>query len=175
MADYIYTMEIRLTPDQLKVVSLVQEAARAHGMNVYLTGGAIRDILTGLPIRDLDFTVQGNALKLQKDLERAGAQVEVTSEETKTLHAVLPGAVRVEISMARAESYDEPGAPPQIAPGHHQRRSAPARLHRQRHCAFAQSRFARTAAGPVQWIGGRGGETVSASCTTTPSWKTRRG
>ena len=116
MADYIYTMEIRLTPDQLKVVSLVQEASRAHGMNVYLTGGAIRDILTGLPIRDLDFTVQGNALKLQKDLERAGAQVEVTSDETKTLHAVLPGPVRVEISMARAESYGEAGAPPQIAP-----------------------------------------------------------
>ena len=116
MADYIYTMEIRLTPDQLKVVSLVQEAARAHGMNVYLTGGAIRDILSGLPIRDLDFTVQGNALQLQEDLERAGAQVEVTSEETKTLHAVLPGPVRVEISMARAESYGEAGAPPQIAP-----------------------------------------------------------
>ena len=116
MADYIYTMEIRLTPDQLKVVSLVQEAARAHGMNVYLTGGAIRDILSGLPIRDLDFSVQGNALKLQKDLERGGAQVEVISEETKTLHAVLPGAVRVEISMARAETYGKPGTPPQITP-----------------------------------------------------------
>jgi tRNA nucleotidyltransferase (CCA-adding enzyme) len=115
MADYIYTMEIRLAPDQLKVVSLVQEAARAHGMNVYLTGGAIRDILTGLSIRDLDFSVQGNALKLQKDLERAGAKVEVISEETKTLHAVL-GGVRVEISMARSETYGKPGAPPQIAP-----------------------------------------------------------
>src|SRR5208337_1361421 len=115
MADYIYAMEIRLAPDQLKVVSLVQEAARAHGMNVYLTGGAIRDILTGLSIRDLDFSVQGNALKLQKDLERAGAKVEVISEETKTLHAVL-GGVRVEISMARSETYGKPGAPPQIAP-----------------------------------------------------------
>ena len=116
MADYIYTMEIRLTPDQLKVVSLVQEAARAHGMNVYLTGGAIRDILSGLPIRDLDFSVQGNALKLQKDLERGGAQVEVISEETKTLHAVLPGPVRVEISMARSETHGKPGTPPQITP-----------------------------------------------------------
>ena len=116
MADYIYTMEIRLTPDQLKVVSLVQEAARAHGMNVYLTGGAIRDILTGLPIRDLDFTVQGNALKLQKDLELAGARVEAVSDETKRLHALLPGMVRVEISMARAETYDKPGNPPHIVP-----------------------------------------------------------
>jgi tRNA nucleotidyltransferase (CCA-adding enzyme) len=71
MADYIYTMESRLTPDQMKGVILVQDAARAHGFNVYLTGGAIRDILTGFLIRDLDFAIQGNALKLQKDLERS--------------------------------------------------------------------------------------------------------
>jgi len=32
MADYIYTMEIRLTPDQLKGVGLVQDVARAAGM-----------------------------------------------------------------------------------------------------------------------------------------------
>ena len=75
MADYIYTLETRLSPDQQKAVSLVLDAAKAAEMNVYLTGGAIRDIITGFPIRDLDFTVQGNALKLQKDLERAGATI----------------------------------------------------------------------------------------------------
>ncbi len=40
MADYIYTMELRLTPNQQKGVTLVQDVARAAGMNVYLTGGA---------------------------------------------------------------------------------------------------------------------------------------
>src|SRR5690349_24119256 len=75
MADYIYTMELRLTPNQQKGVTLVQDIARNAGMNVYLTGGAVRDIITGFPIRDLDFTVQGNPLKLQKDFERAGAVI----------------------------------------------------------------------------------------------------
>ena len=75
MADYIYTLETRLSPDQQKAVTLVLDAAKAAGMNLYLTGGAIRDIITGFPIRDLYFTVQGNALKLQKDLERAGAVI----------------------------------------------------------------------------------------------------
>ena len=68
MADYIYTMEVRLTPDQQKAANLVQEIARAAGMNLYLTGGTIRDIISGFPIRDLDFTLQGSPLKLQKDL-----------------------------------------------------------------------------------------------------------
>jgi len=116
MADYIYTMETRLTPDQLKAVTLVQDIARAHGMNLYLTGGAIRDILTGFPIRDLDFTVQGNALKFQKDLEKAGAKVDSVDEHFHSLHFLLPGNVRAELSMARAETYEKPGKPPLIAP-----------------------------------------------------------
>ncbi len=116
MADYIYTMEARLTPDQQKGVNLVTEVARAHGMNIYLTGGAIRDIITGFAIRDLDLTLQGNPFKLQKDLEKVKASVHGTEEDTRTLHLLLPGNVRAELSMARAEKYDKPGKPPEIQP-----------------------------------------------------------
>src|SRR5216683_6092807 len=116
MADYIYTMEIRLTPDQQKGVNLVQDVARAASMNIYLTGGAIRDIISGFTIRDLDFTVQGNPLKLQRDLERVGAQAPAVEEDTRTLYLLLPGNVRAEISMARTERYEKAGKPPLIAP-----------------------------------------------------------
>ena len=116
MADYIYTLETRLSPDQQKAVTLVLDAAKAAGMNLYLTGGAIRDIITGFPIRDLDFTVQGNALKLQKDLQGAGAVVGDADDATRALLLTLPGGVRAEIAMARSERYDKPGKAPQMAP-----------------------------------------------------------
>ncbi len=116
MADYIYTMESRLTPDQLKGVTLVQDLARAQNMNVYLTGGAIRDIISGFPIRDLDFAVQGNPHKLQKDLERAGVAIQGEDPDLKVLYVLLPGNVRAEISMTRAERYDKPGKPPEVTP-----------------------------------------------------------
>ena len=116
MADYIYTMEIRLTPDQQKGATLVQEISRAAGLNLYLTGGAMRDIVSGFPIRDLDFTVQGNPLKLQKELERAGAVIAAADDDLKTLFLQLPGNVRAEISMARTERYDKVGKPPVVAP-----------------------------------------------------------
>jgi len=116
MADYLYTLETRLSPDQQKAAALVLDAAKAAGMNLYLTGGAIRDIITGFPIRDLDFTVQGNALKLQKDLEKAGAVVGDADGETRSLLLTLPGGVRAEIAMARSERYDKPGKAPQMAP-----------------------------------------------------------
>ena len=116
MADYIYTMEIRLTPDQLKGVGLVQDVARAAGMNLYLTGGAIRDIISGFTIRDLDFTVQGNPLKLQKDLEKAGAKITAVEEESRTVFISLPGNARAEISMARTERFEKTGKPPIVTP-----------------------------------------------------------
>src|SRR6202453_670342 len=116
MADYIYTLETRLSPDQQKAVTLVLDAAKAAGMNLYLTGGAIRDIITGFPIRDLDFTVQGNARKRQKDLEKAGAVIGDADNETRALLVTLPGGVRAEIAMADTENYDNPGKAPHIAP-----------------------------------------------------------
>src|SRR5438552_18152323 len=105
MADYIYTMELRLTPNQQKGVTLVQDIARAAGMNVYLTGGAVRDIISGFPIRDLDFTVQGNPLKLQKEFERAGAVIGGAGGDSHVIYLTLPGGVRSGVSSARPERY----------------------------------------------------------------------
>jgi tRNA nucleotidyltransferase (CCA-adding enzyme) len=116
MADYIYAMETRLTPDQQKAVTLITDVARAHEMNIYLTGGALRDLITGFPIRDIDLTVQGNPLKLQKDLEKAGVSLHGVEEATRTMHLLLPGNVRAELSMARAETYEKPGKIPKIEP-----------------------------------------------------------
>ena len=115
MADYIYTMESRLSPEQMRTVSTVQEIARAHGMNVYLTGGATRDILTGFPIRDLDFTVQGDPLKLRQDIENAGGLVDMADPVFCVIHAVFQG-IGAEVGMARSEVFDKPGKPPMVKP-----------------------------------------------------------
>src|SRR5579862_3152624 len=115
MADYIYSMETRLTPDQQSGVTLVQEIARHAGLNLYLTGGTIRDLITGFPIRDIDLSIQGNPLKLQKDLEKAGISIQGVDEELRTLQLLMPGNVRAELNMTRSESYDTPGKPPTIS------------------------------------------------------------
>jgi tRNA nucleotidyltransferase (CCA-adding enzyme) len=115
MADYIYTMESRLSPEQMRTLNRVQQICRAHGMNLYLTGGAIRDILTGYPIRDLDFTVQGDPLKLHHDLAKAGGIVDMTDMVFCAIHVVFQGT-GVEIGMARSEVFDKPGKPPLVTP-----------------------------------------------------------
>jgi tRNA nucleotidyltransferase (CCA-adding enzyme) len=116
MADYIYSMETRLTPDQQKGVGLVQEIARRAGLNLYLTGGTIRDLVTGFPIRDIDLSIQGNPLKLQKELEKAGISIQGVDEELRTLQLLMPGNVRAELNMTRSETYEKPGKPPAVTP-----------------------------------------------------------
>src|SRR5439155_508363 len=82
-----------------------------------LEGGAMSDMLGGFPIRDLDFTVEGNALKVAKTAaDRTGARILSIDENRRSTHLIFPGDVRVEISMSRQEKYSKPGGKPQVNP-----------------------------------------------------------
>lgn len=61
MSDYMFMLESTLSADQNRVVEQVQAAAGAAGVNLFLTGGGMRDMLGGFRVRDLDFSVEGQA------------------------------------------------------------------------------------------------------------------
>jgi tRNA nucleotidyltransferase/poly(A) polymerase len=111
MADYIYLLESRLSQAQQRAIQAVREIALTRGLTVFLVGGAVRDLTSGSPVRDLDVTVQGNALKLKKDLEKAGAVVTGESEPTQELYVRFPGGVRMEVGSTLSVSYPKPGKP----------------------------------------------------------------
>lgn len=110
MPDYAYLLENRLSLNQRNALEKVRDIARDHGMTVFLAGGAVRDLTTGFPVRDLDFTVQGNALKLKKSLEKAGSETWGEHEPTRTLFLWFEG-VRIEVGSARREEFLKPGKP----------------------------------------------------------------
>src|SRR5258707_675642 len=58
MPDFLFLLESRLSPDQYRVVEEVQTAAQEQGVHLYLVGGALRDLIYGYPIRDLDFAAE---------------------------------------------------------------------------------------------------------------------
>ncbi len=111
MADYIYLLQTRLTPAQQSTLEHVREAARSRSMTVFLVGGAVRDLTTGSPIRDLDFAVQGNATKFKKDLQKAGGILVGEDEPTQTLYFNFPGGVRLEVGSTLSATYPKPGKP----------------------------------------------------------------
>ncbi len=116
MSDYMFKLESHLSTDQFRVVGQMQAVAAAAGVNLFLTGGAMRDMLGGFPVRDLDFTVEGSALKLAKPLMKHGATIVSTDELRKSVEMRFPGAVRVELAMARTEKFAKSGTRPQVAP-----------------------------------------------------------
>ena len=116
MSDYIYILESHLSPDQNRVVEDVQAAAGAVGVNLFLTGGAMRDMIAGFRIRDLDFVVEGAALKVAKALvEKHGAKLVATDEDRKSAELVFPSGVTAQIAMSRQEKYGRTGSKPQIS------------------------------------------------------------
>ena len=111
MADYIYLLENRLSGPQRSALKQVIEIAKAKSLTVFLVGGAVRDLTSGSPVRDLDVTVQGNALKLRKDIEAAGGTISGTNEAGQALFVKFPGSVRVEIGSTLSVTYPKPGKP----------------------------------------------------------------
>src|SRR5580704_15760904 len=111
MPDYIYLLKNRLSIHQRNALDHIRLAAREAGMTVFLVGGAVRDLTSGSPVFDLDVTVQGNALKLKKTLEKAGGKLWGEHEPSRTLFFRFPVGVTVEISSARREEYPRPGKP----------------------------------------------------------------
>jgi tRNA nucleotidyltransferase/poly(A) polymerase len=116
MSDYMYMLESHLSPDQNRAVEEVQTAAGEANVNVFLTGGAMRDMLAGFPIRDLDFVVEGNALKVAKVIcERTGAKNLHTDESRKTSELLFPSGVTAQVAMSRQEKYGRTGSKPTIS------------------------------------------------------------
>jgi tRNA nucleotidyltransferase (CCA-adding enzyme) len=113
MPDYMYLLESRLSPEQRAVLERVQELSRIQDVNIYLTGGAVRDLISGMPIRDLDFTVEGNPARMVHELEKGGARVVWESERLRHYEMIFAGDVDGSISAAREDFYERPGAKPE--------------------------------------------------------------
>src|SRR5512142_2037521 len=117
MSDYIYMLESHLSPDQNRVVEELQAAAAQANVNLFLTGGAMRDMLAGFRIRDLDFVVEGAALKLAKTVaDQNHAKIVSTDENRKCSELLFSSGVTAQIAMSRQEKYGRAGSKPQVTP-----------------------------------------------------------
>lgn len=111
MADYIYLMQNRLSAPQWRALEAVREAARTQGMPVFLVGGAVRDLTTGTPVRDLDFALQGDVRILLEELQSRGGSTAGEHASLGSVYLTFPGGVRVEVGPTVSVSYPKPGKP----------------------------------------------------------------
>jgi tRNA nucleotidyltransferase (CCA-adding enzyme) len=117
MSDYMFMLDSHLSGEQSKVLAEVRQAAEQANLNLFLTGGAMRDMMGGFSIRDLDFTIEGGGTKFAKAVaQKAKAEIITLDESRKCAELRFRGDVTASISTARQEKYAKPGAKPQIEP-----------------------------------------------------------
>jgi tRNA nucleotidyltransferase (CCA-adding enzyme) len=115
MSDYMFMLESHLSQAQNFAVGEVQRLMAKLQINVFLTGGALRDMLASLPVRDLNFTMEGSPSRLVKALEKEAGVLVVNSDEVrKSYEIAFPNGVLAEVSMARVEKFSKPGANPKV-------------------------------------------------------------
>jgi tRNA nucleotidyltransferase (CCA-adding enzyme) len=78
---------------------------------VYLVGGAVRDMLLGSVRADLDVVVEGEVGPLAEALGG-----ELTEHERFETASVTLGEIEIDIARARTETYERPGALPEVHP-----------------------------------------------------------
>ncbi len=113
MPDYMFLLISRLSAEQRAASLRVQELAQAQGINVYLAGGAVRDLISGAAIRDLDFVLEGNPARVAREMEKGGARIVDEDETRRHVELIFNGDVDGSLACARDDVYHRPGDKPE--------------------------------------------------------------
>ena len=97
---------------------LIRETVRKEGVESYLIGGYVRDLLLNRPCKDIDITVVGDGIQLAKRLaEDLGVKGEVTIFKNFGTAMIRYGDYDLEFVGARKESYATHSRKPQVETG----------------------------------------------------------
>jgi tRNA nucleotidyltransferase (CCA-adding enzyme) len=116
MSDYIYSLESHLNASQNRIVAELQELATAANQNLFLAGGAMRDLLGGSPTRDLDFVLEAPPARMAEALvKKLGGQIVSQDDHRKVIELLFPGGITAQLAMSRLEKYSKPAGKPQVS------------------------------------------------------------
>lgn len=120
-----------LGPRYLEILTEAAAVADQMGLQLFLVGGAVRDLLLDRPTDDLDLVVDGPyplsqeqeiqegwGIKLGRALQQRcpEARLEIHGKfQTVALH--WPDGIWIDIATSRTEFYPYPAAPPEVALG----------------------------------------------------------
>ena len=104
-----------LSAGAAQAVKVVLRLAEEEGRTLYLVGGGVRDLVLGRGQVDIDLVGEGSVLSLAQRAAGAlgGRWVEHRAFGTVTVEG---RDFRLDLAMARAESYARPGALPKVRP-----------------------------------------------------------
>jgi tRNA nucleotidyltransferase (CCA-adding enzyme) len=108
-------MEERLPQRVLAILRRAGEVAERRCEDVYLVGGAVRDLLLRDHNLDIDLVVEGEGIPFSRELaaEFSGCRVR-GHEKFGTAVLLFPDGFKIDMATARHEYYSSPGALPTV-------------------------------------------------------------
>lgn len=105
-----------LDDGQFRILNAIAAIAAKFGTDCYLVGGAVRDVLKGQSSGDLDIMIEHRCSEIADAAagQLGGTVLKMTRFGTATLDI---GAIQIDLSTARRETYEESGALPKVFPG----------------------------------------------------------
>jgi len=105
-----------LSDDKKELIEQVLDSANRLGLNIYLVGGTLRDILLKRQFFDIDLVLEGNALNFARYLQgKLGGQIKTYGNFLSA--TIILSDFSLDLVTARKERYKYYGALPEILPG----------------------------------------------------------
>lgn len=113
----IERLQRALTPPLRSALDATAATAEERSLTLHLVGGAVRDLLLGRPLLDLDLTLEGDAPALAREAASRLADVRCVTHTVFGTATISGPDFRLDVATARAETYSRPGALPIVRPG----------------------------------------------------------
>jgi tRNA nucleotidyltransferase (CCA-adding enzyme) len=108
-------LHARLDARSRRALQQAVAVAGERGVDLYLVGGGVRDLLLGAAHLDLDLVVEGDAIALATELARR-LDGRLTSHPRFGTATVKGDGYHIDLARARSERYERPGALPVVSP-----------------------------------------------------------
>jgi len=103
----------RFPPEVYQILKRSGETAEELGVNVYLVGGSVRDLLRGEENLDIDMVIEGDGILFARTLGEK-LQAKVRTHQKFGTAQIITDALKIDVATARTEYYESPAALPKV-------------------------------------------------------------
>lgn len=102
-----------LSSEIKEAIQISADSAENYGVDIFLIGGIVRDLIMKNPIKDIDIAVQSDAIKYAEYLvQKTGCEIVSVQEKLKTAKVRFTSGIEIDFASTREESYLDSGVLP---------------------------------------------------------------
>ncbi len=99
-----------ISADYRRAISIAVTVAQMNGIDIFLIGGVVRDLILDNPIKDIDIAVQGDAIDFaHKLLDEVPCEIINIQENLRTAKVKFQSNVVIDFASTRQEKYEKAG------------------------------------------------------------------